>query len=190
MPSTFFFPTTTPPHPGTQAPLVELPDGPLGQLLAGVVDLEQLVVAVVGAVVSGLGPQIIFPVEQRAGCHRRLGRSEQGDAGEGDERREDEQEEIAALVGHCCGFLRESGSGLGREKGEKKKVKREVERRSFSQNPEGKKTEKKKPEQRLPMSRRVILLLVALVAAVGAALFSSAAAARVLLDWEDDLRPR
>ena len=40
--------------------------------------------------------------------------------------------------------------------------------------------------------RNVLLLLVALVAAVGAALLSSPtiAAARVLLDWEDDLRPR
>ena len=51
-------------------------------------------------------------------------------------------------------------------------------------------TEKKnKP---VNMRRNVLLLLVALVAAVGAALFSapSVAAARALLDWEDDLRPR
>lgn len=42
------------------------------------------------------------------------------------------------------------------------------------------------------MNRRVLLLLAAIVAALGAALLapSSVSATRVLLDWEDDLRPR
>ena len=49
-----------------------------------------------------------------------------------------------------------------------------------------------KKKQADNMRRNVLLLLVALVAAVGAALFYSPtfAAARALLDWEDDLRPR
>jgi len=41
------------------------------------------------------------------------------------------------------------------------------------------------------MRRNVLLLLVALVAAFGAALFSAPSVyGRLLLDWEDDLRPR
>lgn len=63
----------------------------------------------------------------------------------------------------------------------------------FTTEKTGGKTSQPKPKPKpKTMNRRVLLLLAAIVAALGAALFapSSVSAARALLDWEDDLRPR
>ena len=87
-------------HTRAQAPVVELAHAPLCELLAGVVDFEEFVVAVVAAVVAGLWPQVVFPVEQRPGENGRRGEGDEGDAGGSDEGRDEEEENAELRPGH------------------------------------------------------------------------------------------